>query len=268
MAERADTEAEIDRLYELPLGDFTAARDDLAARLRREGSSDAAAEVKRLRKPSVSAWALNQVRRGNPERVDELIEAGQRLREAQDAVLGGADREALDQASEDERRLVSELARHAERELVAADRGVSSAVQQRLRDTLHAAATDPEAREGLAAGRLVRDHTPGGAWPLAGAEQPARVRKAKASSEAQKAKQVRSRLERAKVKQEKLDREASEAGRNVREARAEAARAASRLERAEAAEDQARRRAEESRREVEELEAAARDGRARTSRSS
>src|SRR3954462_4391810 len=110
-------EEQVDRLYALPLDEFTAARDELAPGLRREGEGDAAAEVRGLRKPSVAAWALNQVRRGNPEQVDELIDAGRRLREAQEELLGGGDREPLDRAAEDERRLVAELARHAEREL-------------------------------------------------------------------------------------------------------------------------------------------------------
>lgn len=252
----ADHDSEIDRLHELPLDEFTAARDGLAARLRRDGEADIAAEVKRLRKPSAAAWALNQVRRGDPDGVGELIEAGQRLREAQESVLAGGSRAALDEASAAERRLVTELVRHAERELVAAGRKVSSAIHERLRETLHAVATDPEAREGLAAGRLVRDHSPG-AWPLGAAAAPRSGKKRKGKDPgAREAERVAGRLERARAKLAGLEREIGDARDGVREARADAARAASALERAEAAEEQAKRRAEKAGAEVEELAAA------------
>ena len=53
---------EADDLYGLPLGEFTATRDALAARLKAAGDKEAAAEVKRARKPSVPAWAANPSR--------------------------------------------------------------------------------------------------------------------------------------------------------------------------------------------------------------
>src|SRR2546430_7081126 len=82
----------IDRLYGLPLEEFTPARDAAAKELRAAGERDAAAEVKRLRKPSRLAWALNQVRRHDPEPVDELIAAGERLQEAQRQLVEAGER--------------------------------------------------------------------------------------------------------------------------------------------------------------------------------
>jgi hypothetical protein len=254
--------AAADRLYALPLEEFTAARDELGRRLRREGDGDAAAEVKRLRKPSVAAWALNQVRRGNPGQSDELIEAGRRLREAQERLLAGGGSEPLQRAAADERQLVGELARHAERELVAAGRSVSGAVQEKLRATLHAVASDPEAREGLAAGRLVRDHEASGLGPLAepGPSSPSAGKRskqpsAKATATLERtARRLEERLDRARARQRELDDESADAGRRLREARREAARAAAELERAEAAEERTRERAEEAAEAVVELE--------------
>jgi hypothetical protein len=270
MAKAREREARIDRLYELPLGEFTAARDELAASLRHQGDKDAAAEVKRLRKPSVAAWALNQVQRSDPQRVDQLLEAGGRLREAQESLLEGGGREALDEASEDERRLVAELARHAERELVAAGRPVSASVQEKLRATLHAVATDAEARGRLGSGRLVREHTPSGLGTLMEAKQrpPARERRRRApkgddDALARKARRLEEHLERARDTQEEREQEHSEARRDLREARREAARAASSLERAEAAEEQARGRADEAADRAEQAEAALRELQAR-----
>lgn len=278
MADHDDQlEAAIDDLYGLPLDDFTTARDELARGLRREGRRDAAEHVKRLRKPSVSAWALNQVRRNDREQSNELIEVGQRLREGHERLLEGAGRGPLQEAIADERRLVGELARHAERELAAAGRSLSGTVQERLRATLHAVASDAEAREGLAAGRLVRDHEASGLGPLieAGAgqvrrrddrrrkESPAR---ASAALE-RKARRLAERLERARASQRELAGERAEATRRLRDARRSAARAAAELERAEAAEERAWTRAEEAadsvtelERELDELTAAKADG--------
>jgi hypothetical protein len=151
-----------DRLYSLPLDEFTAARDEIARELQREGDGDEAAAVKKLRKPSVAAWALNQVRRADTRRSDALIEAGGRLRQAHEGLLGGGGRDELQKAVADERRLVAELASLAERELAAAGRAASVAVRDKLRATLHAVALDAEAREEFAAGRLVRDHEASG----------------------------------------------------------------------------------------------------------
>ncbi len=264
MADRSQGgEAAIDQLYALPLDEFTAARDELARRLRREGDGDAAAEVKRLRKPSVAAWALNQVRRNQPGPSDELIEAGRRLREEQERLLAGGGRERFQRAAADERRLVGELVRRAEHELVAADRPVSGAVQEKLRATLHAVASDREAREGLAAGRLVRDHEasglgpPAGRVPSPGAGSGRRRKEPSAKAAAaleRKARKLESGLERARERRRQLEEKSADAGRRLREARREAARAAASLERAEAAEKRMRERAETAAEAVIELE--------------
>ncbi|HKF79772.1 MAG TPA: hypothetical protein VKB17_02990 [Thermoleophilaceae bacterium] len=269
-------EAAVDGLYALPLDEFTVARDDLVRRLRREGEADAAEEVKRLRKPTVAAWALNQARRSNRRQVDELIDAGRRLREAQDKLVRGGGREQLDQASDDERRLVAELARQAERELAAAGRPVSTTVQEKLRGTLHAAASDPEAREGLASGQLVREHAPSALGPLfetdaASSAPPARGRRKRPSEDGafgRRARQLGERLERALAAQREADEELSESRRRLREARREATRAASALERAEAAEERARERLQQRNDRAAELEGALRELHAKGGRGS
>jgi hypothetical protein len=256
-------EAAIDHLYALPLDEFTAARDELARRLRREGDGDAGAEVKRLRKPSVAAWALNQVRRNNPEESDKLIEAGRRLREGQERLLAGGGREPFQRAAADERRLVGELARQAEHEVAAAGRSVSAAVQEKVRTTLHAVASDPAAREGLATGRLVRDHEASGLGPAAGRApssgagpgQPGKEPSAKAAAARERrARRLEERLERARERHRQLDEKSADAGRRLREARREAQRAAAALERAEAAEKRMRERAGTAAEAVLELE--------------
>jgi hypothetical protein len=71
-------ETELDALYALPPAEFTAARNDLARRLKQAGQDEAAGRVKNLRKPSVPLWAVNQLARRNPKGIAALLEAGER----------------------------------------------------------------------------------------------------------------------------------------------------------------------------------------------
>jgi Bacterial capsule synthesis protein PGA_cap len=88
-----DLEQELDRLYSLPLDDFTDARNDLARRLRKAGQRPAAEAVAALRKPPVPAWAINQLARRHDEDVSTLLEAGADLVAGHSAhVFHGAER--------------------------------------------------------------------------------------------------------------------------------------------------------------------------------
>ena len=78
-----------DDLYGLPVEEFTKARDELAKELRTAGKKEAADEVKSLRKPSVSAWAVNQAVRRSPPEAKALVKAGDELRKAQRGVVSG-----------------------------------------------------------------------------------------------------------------------------------------------------------------------------------
>jgi hypothetical protein len=160
-----ELEAEIDRLYGVPLDEFVADRDEVAKRLRREGDRDAAEQVKRLRKPSAGAWALNQAIRRRRKETDALLAAGERLREAHEALLSGGDPAALRDAMQEERALAAGLADCAE--AIASETGKSGpALRERVRSTLHAAAVDEEARAELAAGRFVREREAAGLGPF------------------------------------------------------------------------------------------------------
>jgi exonuclease VII small subunit len=153
-----ELDAEIDRLYGLPLEEFVSERDELAKRLRSDGDREAAERVKGLRKPTLGAWALNQaVRRQRDER-DELLAAGERLRAAHEALLSGGDRSVLREAVERERALVSALADAAQ--AIAGTGG--PALKERLRGTLHAAAVDEDIRQELAVGRVVHEREAAG----------------------------------------------------------------------------------------------------------
>src|SRR5215210_2424520 len=141
---------EADELYGLPDKEFTPARDALAKRLRGEKRREDADAVKALKRPSVAAGAINRAVREHG--ADELLAAGETLREAHAALLSGAgDAAAVREATARERDAVRELTRRALGD------GASAATEEKVRATLHAAALDDDVRELLAAGRLERE---------------------------------------------------------------------------------------------------------------
>src|SRR5678815_2995640 len=71
---------EIDDLFKLPVAEFTNARNALSARLKKEGRANDAERVKLLAKPSVSAWAVNQLYWDHRDAFDQLIATGKGFR--------------------------------------------------------------------------------------------------------------------------------------------------------------------------------------------
>jgi hypothetical protein len=153
----------IDRLYGLPLDAFVTERDALAKALRGDGKRDEAAAVKKLAKPTVAAWAVNQALRTQKKAARELWQAGDALAAAQDAILAGKGSGAdLRAAAERERAAVEPLVDAARGLLTASGGDLSDATIERVRQTLHAGAIDPEAREEVASGRATRERAPQG----------------------------------------------------------------------------------------------------------
>jgi len=103
----------VDELYTLPPGEFTAARDALARRLKTEGDKEGAAEVKKLRRPTVGAWSVNTVAREQPKLVEAVMKAGAALADAQRGALGGKARDALRAATVARREAVAAAVRAA-----------------------------------------------------------------------------------------------------------------------------------------------------------
>jgi hypothetical protein len=148
----------IDDLYGLPLDRFVAERTALARELRGAGRREEAGEVAALRKPSVAAWAVNQLVRTQGRAVDQLFEAGDELREAQDGVLAGrGDAGSLRDAVARKRVAVDELTQTARGLLTSQGHELSPTIVDRVSDTLHAAALDDGARVQVRDGRLERE---------------------------------------------------------------------------------------------------------------
>jgi hypothetical protein len=150
-----DVESAVDSLYAGDPDEFVASRDRLARELNKAGDKAAAAAVKKLRRPSVSAAALNALARSDAAGVDELLALGERLAAAQKEAVTGGGAAALRELTTARRKLVSRLGALAGNGLTAAARGAVNA-------TLEAATTDPDVGERLRAGRLTTEASAAG----------------------------------------------------------------------------------------------------------
>src|SRR5919201_960000 len=164
-------EEEIDRLYGLPLDEFTRARDELARRIRQEGDTERAAEVKALRKPSLPAWVVNQLARQRELDMQRLLKAGEQLAGAQIEAIRAQGGDAFLEARRDEQRALDALAARASE--ILADAGRGGAALDRILATLRAGSVTEEGRALLRSGRLTEELEPPGFEALAGLDIPA-----------------------------------------------------------------------------------------------
>ncbi len=145
-------------LYGLPLERFTDERNALAKRLRLERRREEAAEVSKLPKPSVAAWAVNQLVRTQRREMDALFDAGDRLQDAQAELLAGAgDSGALRGAVNGEREVIDQLTEKARGLLSSEGHELTAATLERVSETLQAAALDTDARAQVQDGCLHRE---------------------------------------------------------------------------------------------------------------
>ncbi|HEX4997758.1 MAG TPA: hypothetical protein VFY29_06010 [Terriglobia bacterium] len=132
-----EVERSIDELFQLPLADFTAARNALAGRLKREGRKTEAGQVQSLSKPPVTAWTVNQLYWRKRQSFDHLLTSGQRLREAQLAQLGGKTGD-IREPLEARREAIAELARAADALLRQSGHSPAPETMRRIVATLEA----------------------------------------------------------------------------------------------------------------------------------
>jgi hypothetical protein len=142
-----------DELFDLPAGEFVAARDALVRRLRADGAKDDAAAVKSLRRPTLAAWAVNQVVRSQQDVGERLIATATTIQRAQRRALSGVRDDRLREASIARRALVEDLVARGATVLAAAGATPTSHLDDVGR-TFEAAATDPDVAARVAEGRL------------------------------------------------------------------------------------------------------------------
>jgi hypothetical protein len=141
-----------DELYTLAPAAFRTARDERAGEARAAGDADLADAIKKLRRPTVSAWLVNLLVRDAPGQVGELLELGESLREAQHALAG----DRLRDLSAQRRQMVRALAQEAKRLAAQAGQSLSTQAEREVQETLEAALADPDIADAVRSGRLTR----------------------------------------------------------------------------------------------------------------
>lgn len=253
-------------LYGLGLDRFVPERNELARSLRKQGRREEASEVAALRKPSVAAWAVNQLVRTQRQPIAELFDAGDGLREAHHNVVSGhGDGGTLADAVRQEREAVDALLTAARGLLNSDGHELTAAMVERVSDTLHAAALDPDARAMVRGGRLEHElrHVGLGEGLEVGEPVPRRADRKQAidgqagqgkAERAGREQAQREQADRARAERERAERERAKAR---RAAEAQARRKLARAERALQLAQERRDRAAEALREADEQLASA-----------
>jgi hypothetical protein len=109
-------------LFEADPNEFVKTRDAIARELKASGDAAAAADVKKLRRPSIPVWALNQVARSQPNVVEQLLEAARTARDAQARAISGRGADALRAAVADQRDAIDAVGAAAARVITASGR--------------------------------------------------------------------------------------------------------------------------------------------------
>jgi hypothetical protein len=220
-----DFEGELDRLYRLPLNEFTAARDELAKRLRAEDEQERAEVVKQLRKPTAAVWLVNQLAHERELDVQRLLKAGESLTKSQSKAAAGESSEAFAEARQDEQRAVAQLAKAARE--IAGRASIGALAVEKATETLRAASLTSEGRELLRRGRLTEELEPPGFEALTGmASAPAKAKRKPARDEAaekqQALRQARERVRQLRAEEAELLKAAQAAAREAERAQAAA----------------------------------------------
>jgi hypothetical protein len=199
----------LDQLYGVDPEEFVPERKRLARELKDAGEGEGAAAISKVRKPTVAAWALNQLARKQRRDVDLLLDAGHRLRQAQEGVVGGADRAAFEQAQKTERDALRRLTQQAS-ELLG---GASPQALAQISSTLRNAAVSEEGRELLARGRFTTPLESEG-FDVFGSlpSPPARTKK---RAQATQKRQAEEELKQAKARLRELEQQARAAERDA-----------------------------------------------------
>lgn len=139
-----------ERLYRLSPTDFVAERTALARAARTAGDALAGNAIAALARPTQAAWVVNLLTREDPELVDDLVELGTALREAQ-AELDGA---TLRQLSDRRRAVVQQLTQRAFE--LSGESHPAAARREQVQATLSAAVLDPDIAATVRSGVLLR----------------------------------------------------------------------------------------------------------------
>lgn len=178
MMPKEEQSGPVDTLFSLPLAEFTAARNALAKELKKSNREGDAEAVKALAKPSVSAWAVNQLYWKQRTAFNALLDAGARLGKAHAAQLAGKTAD-LRTAVTARREALAHLLQLADELLKNGGHGSTPETMRRIQTTLETLSTLSATSEAHRLGRLTEDLGPVGfeslaAWVPAAGPSPAR----------------------------------------------------------------------------------------------
>ena len=148
-----------DRLYAVPADGFTEARNAAA---REVDDKALAAQVKKLKKPSVAAWSINLLVRRESAQIDSVLELAESLRAAAEA-LDGDELRAL---TRQRRQLTTALASTARSLAREAGVRLTGPVVEQVEGMLNAAMIDPVAAQAVRTGRVLLAFTSTGVSEL------------------------------------------------------------------------------------------------------
>jgi hypothetical protein len=255
-----------EELYSLAPAEFTGTRNQWAKQTKADGDAALAKRVTELRKPSVSAWVVNMMMRHQAEQMQQVLDLGASLRQAQSDLDG----DALSELNRQRRQLTTAVTGQGRALALELGQRVTEAVAEQVQATLHAAMVDEDAAAAVRSGMLVGPlaatgvgsadvvdavAVPGaiGMTPRARSRPPARraeltvVPDPEPAPETERQRARREAQEEARRRVEEAVAAADEAQRRVRKAR-------KRVQKVQAATLQAADRLEEARRQVAELE--------------
>jgi hypothetical protein len=155
-ATTADRDPELDEiadeLYALRPDDFAAARDEQVRKARAEGKQPLARELAKLRRPTQSAWLINQLWRDQHDVMEQLFKLADELAQAQAHASG----RELQRLTAQRRELEGTLLRRARALAEKAGVSVSAPMEREAQETLSAALAVPEVANEVRTGRLVK----------------------------------------------------------------------------------------------------------------
>lgn len=140
------------QLYAGLPAEFVASRTALVKEARAAGDREAARRIGALRRPSVAAWALNQLAHQRAPVIDELADIGARLRHATSAL----DAAGLAELRGPRDTALAALVAAASEAANAQGQTLTATVEAEIRDTGIAALADADAEAVLRSGTLTR----------------------------------------------------------------------------------------------------------------
>ncbi len=147
-----DLMAAADELYAVRPDEFVVRRNGLAAEARSADDKTLAAEIKKLAKPTTAAWVVNMLVRHESDQVEQVLELGAALREAQESMAG----DQLRELGRQRRQLTAAVTRQARSLARELGQAVAEPVAAQVQDTLHAAMVDEDAAKAVRTGLLVK----------------------------------------------------------------------------------------------------------------